>query len=390
MTAPLRFHWRLIQGSDGQGAMASERVCSTVARPELAAQIAFCHEAEQYGIDSVLVAFSVDKPDALGLALALATSTDRLKFMVAHREGLMSPTLFVQQVNTFSWLAAGRITLNMGAGYSPAEHQTDGDLLPHDARYERMSEYLAICHRFWSAEAPVDFEGRHYRIAAGRLKTRFIAPDRTAPEIYVGGGSPPARQVACEFADCWLRFADTPENIAPEAAAVRRSGLEVGLRLACIVRPTRREARQAARSLVEAPQVETRRQGEASFVKASDSQSMRDAHALGEREWLTPCLWAGALQTFGATCLALVGTPDEVAAEIWRFKEAGISQFIFHGWPKWEEMRIFCREVLPLVRQRERLAASERPQVGQAIGVLPADGVPTAAVAGIPLDRAAP
>ena len=59
--------------------------------------------------------------------------------------------------------------------------------------------------------------------------------------------------------------------------------------------------------------------------------------------------------------IALVGTPDEVADEIHNFKEAGISQFILHGWPKWEEMRIFCREVIPLVRQRERTGEEAPP-----------------------------
>jgi alkanesulfonate monooxygenase len=50
----------------------------------------------------------------------------------------------------------------------------------------------------------------------------------------------------------------------------------------------------------------------------------------------------------------LIGTPDEVAEGIMNFKEAGVSQFIFHGWPKWEEMRRFSRDVIPLVRELER------------------------------------
>ncbi|PYI93665.1 MAG: alkanesulfonate monooxygenase [Verrucomicrobia bacterium] len=355
MTAPLRFHWRLIQGGDLQGAIAPERLSSAVALPEMAAQIAFCREAEQSGIDSALVDISSAKPDPMVLGMALAASTERLKFMVAHRPGLMSPALFAQQVNTFSTLASGRITLNMVAGYSPAEQLTYGDNAAHDTRYERMKEYLTICDRFWSAEEPVNFSGQHYRIQDGRLRTPFVAPDRSAPEIYVGGGSANAREAASALADCWLRFADTPENVAPQAAAMRLSGTEVGLRLSCIVRPTRREAIAATRGLLDAPAIQRRQGSEASFVKASDAESMRSTYDLGEQEWLTPHLWAGAVQTLGATTIALVGTPDEVVDEIYRFKEAGISQFILHGWPKWEEMRIFCRDVLPLVRQREQM-----------------------------------
>lgn len=354
MTAPLRFHWRLIQGGDLEGAIAPERVSSAVAFPEMAAQIAFCREAEQSGIDSVLVDISSAKPDPMVLGMALAASTERLKFMVAHRPGLMSPALFAQQVGTFSTLASGRITLNVVAGYSPAEQLTYGDSAAHDTRYERMKEYLTVCGRFWSAKEPVNFAGQHYRIQDGRLGTPFVAPNRSAPEIYVGGGSANAREAASALADCWLRFADTPENVAPQAAAMRLTGTEVGLRLSCIVRPTRGEAIAAARRLLDAPAIARRRGSEASFVKASDAESMRSTYDLGEQEWLTPHLWAGAVQTLGATTIALVGTPEEVADEIHNFKEAGISQFILHGWPKLEEMRIFCREVIPLVRRREQ------------------------------------
>ena len=91
-----------------------------------------------------------------------------------------------------------------------------------------MKEYLAICGRVWSAEEPVNFSGQHYRIEDGRSKTPFVAPGRRVPEIYVGGASTNAREAASALADCWLRFADTPENVARDAAAMRLSGTEVG------------------------------------------------------------------------------------------------------------------------------------------------------------------
>jgi alkanesulfonate monooxygenase len=349
---PLRFHWRLIQGGDVTETIQQDRVAPEAALPEIDAQTAFCREAEQLGIDSVLIDVGVGKPDPMVLAMVLATATERLKFMVAHRPGLMSPTLFVQQVNTFSTLSSGRITLNFVAGYSPAEQLHYGDHLPHDERYERMREYLTICRRLWSGETTVDFAGRHYRIEAGRVRTPFVAPDRRAPEIYLGGGSGRARELATDLADCWLRFGNTVENVARESAPVLDNGNEVGLRIACITRPTRCEAVKVGRALLESRAIHRRRESEAAFVKSSDSESMRHAYELGESEWLGGCLWAGAVRALGATSIALVGTPDDVADGILKFRHAGISQFILHGWPKWEEMRIFCREVLPLLQSR--------------------------------------
>ena len=80
---------------------------------------------------------------------------------------------------------------------------------------------------------------------------------------------------------------------------------------------------------------------------------MRETYDLGEREWLTPWLWAGAVRTLGAPTIYLVGTPDDVAAGLWEFRAAGITQFILSGWPTGEEMHRFGEDVLPMIRDRE-------------------------------------
>ena len=173
---PLRFHWRLVQRGEGAGA-SPQRVAEEAALPALAEQIAFCRAAEESGIDSLLVDFNLGKPDPMMLALPLARATRQLKLMVAHRPGLMSPALFVQQVNTFSVLAGGRITLNLVAGHSPAEQRAYGDGLDHDERYGRMDELLAVCRAFWAREGPVGFQGSCYRVEEGRLNTPFADRD---------------------------------------------------------------------------------------------------------------------------------------------------------------------------------------------------------------------
>jgi alkanesulfonate monooxygenase len=58
-----------------------------------------------------------------------------------------------------------------------------------------------------------------------------------------------------------------------------------------------------------------------------------------------------------------VGTPEEVASAIMDYKAMGISQFIFSGWPKLEEMKRFGRDVVPLVRDKER-ALGNREMAG--------------------------
>jgi alkanesulfonate monooxygenase len=49
-----------------------------------------------------------------------------------------------------------------------------------------------------------------------------------------------------------------------------------------------------------------------------------------------------------------VGTPRDLADAFLEYKRIGVTQFIIAGWPKLDEMMIFGREVLPLVRAAEQ------------------------------------
>ena len=358
----LRFHWRLVQpGGSSKGSVSLDRVAAEAGLPQLDLQEAFCRDADRYGIDSLLVNMNSAKPEPMALALSLALSTERIRFMVAARPGLMSPTLFVQQVNTFSAITGGRISLNIVAGHSPAEQRSYGDHLDHDARYARMMEWLSICHGLWKRDGPVNFRGQYYRVEEGRLNTPFVSPDRTRPEVYVGGSSPQAEEVAARHADCWVRFADTPAGILARANPVCAAGIGIGLRLSVICRPTREAALRDAGALLEAETARVRRENEREFVRRSDATSIRDAYDLAEQEWPTPWLWTGLVRLLGAVSPCLIGTPEDVAAGLLEFRDAGVSQFILSGWPTGEEMRRFGSDVLPLVRGPKGSRPARRP-----------------------------
>jgi alkanesulfonate monooxygenase len=74
--------------------------------------------------------------------------------------------------------------------------------------------------------------------------------------------------------------------------------------------------------------------------------------------WLTSYLWNGAVPYLGAPAIALVGSADEVAAAIMEYRDIGITQFLFMGWPDIDEMTFFSEAVVPLVRAREQARES--------------------------------
>jgi alkanesulfonate monooxygenase len=150
-----------------------------------------------------------------------------------------------------------------------------------------------------------------------------------------------------------MRLADTPERIRADALAVSRQGVDVGLRLSVICRPTRTEAREAANSLIS--DLDTRER-EKEFIGSTDSTSIKATYERSEAGWLTPTFWAGAVPYIGPTAVALVGTPEDIANAIMEYKGAGVSQFILSGWPKLDEMIRFGREILPLIRGKEALS----------------------------------
>jgi alkanesulfonate monooxygenase len=351
----LRFHWRLLQGGETRGVTrATGAGQQATGLPDLENQIRFCRQAEECGITGLLTDVGAAKPDPILLSAALGLATERIEFIVAYRSGLISPTTFVQQVNTLSALLRGRLSLNIVAGHSPLEQRYYGDYLAHHERYARTEEFLAICHAFWKNDGPVNFSGTYYRVEGGRLNTPFISPHRSFPELFIAGGSDQARDLAISQGTLWMRLADTPENLKASIAPVLEVGKEVGLRMSVIARATREEALHAAHRLLEGldPSFGDREK-ERGFILKSDSVSIRDTYAFAENEWLSKWLWTGAVRTHGAPAVALVGGFDEVAQALIDYASLGVTQFILSGWPKLDEMLLFGKEVLPRVRALE-------------------------------------
>jgi alkanesulfonate monooxygenase len=354
----IHFHWRLLESGDtDKGINVWQNNEGKSAMPNLELQSNFCNTAEQLGISAVLVDISYAKPDPILLTTALLHTTNTLGFIIAVRSGLLSPTLFTQQINTLSTFSNQQIYLNIVAGYSPNELKTYGDFLDHDQRYERTAEFLDICTQFWSNNGTVNLDGNHLKVTHGKLNTHYVSEFSKRPFIFIAGGSQPAIDLTLKYGDCLMQLGDTLQNIKSKIQPILAKGKAAGLRFSIIARATNQEAIAVASQLqTESMQYwETQNQQ----VQESDSESIQTNYKQTNQEWLSENLWTGAVKTIGPAAIALVGSYEEVATRIFEYKQIGVTHFILSGWPKQEEMRCFAKNVLPLIRKMEMVSGKQ-------------------------------
>ena len=103
--------------------------------------IQLARAADSLGYEAVLTPTGAHCEDAWVVTAALIAQTERLKFLVAFRPGLVAPALTAHMASTFQRLSGGRLLLNIVAGSSDAELRTYGDAAGHDERYARTGEF---------------------------------------------------------------------------------------------------------------------------------------------------------------------------------------------------------------------------------------------------------
>ena len=100
--------------------------------------------ADDLGYFGVLLPTGRSCEDSWVIASALAPLTDRLKYLVAVRPGLQSPTVAARMTATLDRVSEGRLLINVVTGGDPVENKGDGIFLDHDERYEVTREFLTV------------------------------------------------------------------------------------------------------------------------------------------------------------------------------------------------------------------------------------------------------
>jgi alkanesulfonate monooxygenase len=344
--------------------------------------------ADELGYKGALLPTGRSCEDAWVVASSLIPATRRLKFLVAIRPGIISPTAAARMTATFDRLSNGRLLINVVTGGDPAEATGDGVFLSHDERYAVTDEFLDIWRRVLAGET-VDYKGEQLHVEGAKV---LYPPVQTPhPPLYFGGSSPAAHDLAAKHVDLYLTWGEPPqavrekiEDMKRRAAAQGRT-LRFGIRLHVIVRETNAAAWDAANDLIKHLDDDAIAAAQKSFARF-DSEGQRRMSQLhgGRRDALevSPNLWAGVGLVRGGAGTALVGDADTVAARMREYAALGIDTFILSGYPHLEEAYRAAELLFPRLPVEQTVSGVPQTNLTGPFGEMIANDIPPKAVNG--------
>lgn len=283
--------------------------------------------AESAGYDGVAAGehlfFHGPVTNGLVTLAAAAGATTRIRLLSSLTLLPLYPAaLAAKLVTTLDQVSGGRFDLGVGVGGEfPPEFEAAG--VDVRQRGARADEALDLFRALW-AGGPVDFPGRFTTVPGLELRPGPVQSG--GPPVWLGGRKPAAVRRAGRFADVWLPYMYSPEQLAASLTEVRRAAGEAG----------------------------------------RDPSSVRGAvycwggvgeDAAASRREVVDFVGAVYQQDFDriADRYLLHGDPARVAARVREYVDAGAETLVFSpaatGEQRQRVVDLFTREVLPTLRQ---------------------------------------
>ena len=326
--------------------------------------------AEEIGYDLTLIAElnlndikGVEAPslDAWSTAAALAAVTRKLELMVAVRPTFHNPALLAKQAANIDHISNGRLTLNVVSSWWADEATKYGvHFEQHDDRYARTSEWLDVLDGCWRQQN-FSYSGKFHRVADNVLSPKPVSHPR--PTLYAGGESETAKQLIASKCDAYLMHGDPPDIVAAKVTDMRRRReqltlppLKFGVAGYAILRDSEAEAQ---RELARITDVQQSARGYANYQQWVTGSNLEQRISLEDYSVSNRGLRSG-----------LVGTPEQVSAQLEEFAAAGVDLVLLQSSPQLEEMERFATQVINKPETIEGhaivLRAAERPSAPEA------------------------
>lgn len=314
---------------------------------------------EDHGWKGALIGTGWGRPDTFTVAAALTARTTTFEPLIAIRPGYWRPAHFASAVATLDHLSGGRVRVNIVSGKDnlSAYGDSEGD---QAHRYARTKEFMRLVRRLWTEEN-VTYEGEHFGVTESTVAPRIRQNgERRHPKLYFGGASEAAERVSATEADVQLFWGEPLDGVRQRIEHLKALSkaldrdlppLEFGLRITTLVRDTTEQAWADAEAKV----------AEMAKIKGAGWNDHLQSIAVGQRRLLdlnargdvlddnlytAPGKYGGG----GAGTTWLVGSAEDVARSLRKYRDLGITHFVLSDTPYLPEIKRQGDRLLPLLR----------------------------------------
>lgn len=285
---------------------------------------AYVSRVERLGLSHLLIAqrwwgngeeIEGSSLDCLAMTGFIAAHSNTVRLVTAIHPGFFQPAVIAKCAATLDNLTKGRWSINVTSGWNLDEFGMYGiDPLTHDARYRRSSEFIEVLRGAWEQEQ-FSYTGDYYRARNLRLEPRPASP----LEVFQGGQSPAAIEMACRHSDWMFLNGGSLDNIRKTIDRVRDVGQSVGRypKFAVYGTPVCRKTDRDARAVISV---------------MLDRVNARLVEARKQRVSGAEGMWSqadqlGLLDTNEGCSTGLIESPQTIIDTVARFREAGVDMF---------------------------------------------------------------
>lgn len=277
--------------------------------------------SEEAGCEGILVYTDNSLVDPWLVAQIIIENTKHLSPLVAVQPAYMHPYAVAKMVASLAHLYGRRVYLNMVAGGFKNDLAALNDTTPHDKRYARLMEYTTIVQELLKSSSPLTYRGEFYVVDKLRM-TPSLAPE-LQPGVFVSGSSDAGLMAAHALGATAIKY---PQPAESEVGCLD-STIQYGVRVGIIAR----EHQDDAWSVAHARFPEDRK-GQLTHqlaMKTSDSSWHKQLSdmAAETRKGRNP-YWLWPFENYKTFCPYLVGSYEQVAAELAKYIDRGFATFI--------------------------------------------------------------
>ncbi|KAI5913460.1 dimethylsulfone monooxygenase SfnG [Thauera sp. 2A1] len=293
--------------------------------------------------------------ESVAISHALLAATEKLRVIAAILPGPWHPAVLAKQIATIDQLTGGRVAVNVVSGWFRGEFHGIGEpWLEHDERYRRSQEFIEVLKGIWTQDN-FTFKGDFYRFHDYTLKPKPL--QQPHPEIFQGGSSRAARDMAARVSDWYFTNGNTVEGIKAQVDDIRAKAaanghkVKIGVNAFIIARETEEEAQAVLQEIID------KADPEAVNAFGDAVKQAGKASPEGEGNW-AKSTFQDLVQYNDGFKTNLIGTPQQIAERIVALKAVGVDLVLGGFLHFQEEVAYFGEKVLPLVRELEAKAQS--------------------------------